>query len=690
MWGEEITLTKTSLNTGDGYDSGAEKDATIGTVDFTYKYLMTNGSNIQAKASDGEWWNTTIVPGKITNVSATHSGTARSSNLYWGTSAKPTTSSSSVSGSFSNNSPSGCFGYVHLKRSSNVGYWSQFVITYTPATITPSTSSISGLNYNVGSGPSASQSFTVSGSEIPANLVVTAPTNFEVSLDNSSWGSSKTISVTTSGSTGGQLSLTTVHVRLASGKSAGNYNGNVSIKIYGSNDKSGTTPKTVAVSGTVTAASCEANPTIGNASLNGSISLSSIPLSISSVGGGTDCTLAEYGFVWKASSAPSASDNKTKIGESSSATSFTGNITGSFSTGVTYYIKGYAINNGPNTTLSSTALTITPQSVTFNSNGGSSVSTAYVNNGATVSKPSNPTKTGYTFGTWQLSGSDYNFSTTVTDNITLDATWNAKTTAITLNKNNDDASGSTAGSASYTYGESTKNSYTAATRTNYSLDGYYTTTSGGTKILNADGTLAGDNISVSTTVYTSSGNWAYDNTSLTLYAQWTPTYTVTYDGNDNTGGSVPTDATVYNSGTTVTVKSNSGSLVKTGWTFAGWNTNATGTGTNYTAGSGTFSISANTTLYAKWTCTVTWSVNKATNVYSAQTVTYNSSGCKVASVPSGSDLDLENDYCGDKFMGWTSDENYVHGTSNLFTNVAGSPNITGDITFYAVFADYGE
>ena len=441
---------------------------------------------------------------------------------------------------------------------------------------------------------------------------------------------------------------------------------------------------------TYSTASCEANPTIGNASLNGSISLSSIPLSISSVGGGTDCTLAEYGFVWKASSAPSASDNKTKIGESSSATSFTGNITGSFSTGVTYYIKGYAINNGPNTTLSSTALTITPQSVTFNSNGGSSVSTAYVNNGATVSKPSNPTKTGYTFGTWQLSGSDYNFSTTVTDNITLDATWNAKTTAITLNKNNDDASGSTAGSASYTYGESTKNSYTAATRTNYSLDGYYTTTSGGTKILNADGTLAGDNISVSTTVYTSSGNWAYDNTSLTLYAQWTPTYTVTYDGNDNTGGSVPTDATVYNSGTTVTVKSNSGSLVKTGWTFAGWNTNATGTGTNYTAGSGTFSISANTTLYAKWTCTVTWSVNKATNVYSAQTVTYNSSGCKVASVPSGSDLDLENDYCGDKFMGWTSDENYVHGTSNLFTNVAGSPNITGDITFYAVFADYGE
>ena len=33
----------------------------------------------------------------------------------------------------------------------------------------------------------------------------------------------------------------------------------------------------------------------------------------------------------------------------------------------------------------------------------------------------------------------------------------------------------------------------------------------------------------------------------------TPTYTVTYDGNGHTGGSVPTDSTVYKENDTVTV-----------------------------------------------------------------------------------------------------------------------------------------
>lgn len=78
------------------------------------------------------------------------------------------------------------------------------------------------------------------------------------------------------------------------------------------------------------------------------------------------------------------------------------------------------------------------------------------------------------------------------------------------------------------------------------------------------------------------------------------TYTVTYNGNGNTGGSAPTDgSSPYASGTTVTVLGNTGSLVKTGYTFAGWNTAADGSGTDRTA-SATFPIVANTTLYAKW------------------------------------------------------------------------------------------
>ena len=79
-----------------------------------------------------------------------------------------------------------------------------------------------------------------------------------------------------------------------------------------------------------------------------------------------------------------------------------------------------------------------------------------------------------------------------------------------------------------------------------------------------------------------------------------PFYSVIYKGNSHTSGSVPTTS-LHLKGSTVTVASNSGNLARTGYTFGGWNTNSAGTGTNYTAGSGSFTMgSSNTTLYAKW------------------------------------------------------------------------------------------
>jgi uncharacterized repeat protein (TIGR02543 family) len=79
------------------------------------------------------------------------------------------------------------------------------------------------------------------------------------------------------------------------------------------------------------------------------------------------------------------------------------------------------------------------------------------------------------------------------------------------------------------------------------------------------------------------------------------TSTVTYSGNGNTTGTVPVDAATYASGAAVTVKGNTGNLVRTNYTFSGWNTSANGSGTTYAAGA-TFSMgSSNITLYALWT-----------------------------------------------------------------------------------------
>jgi uncharacterized repeat protein (TIGR02543 family) len=78
------------------------------------------------------------------------------------------------------------------------------------------------------------------------------------------------------------------------------------------------------------------------------------------------------------------------------------------------------------------------------------------------------------------------------------------------------------------------------------------------------------------------------------------TYTVTYNGNINTGGAVPIDANHYEQGATVTVLGQ-GSIAKTNFTFIEWNTEAGGGGTAYDPAD-TFSMPASdVTLYAQWT-----------------------------------------------------------------------------------------
>lgn len=85
----------------------------------------------------------------------------------------------------------------------------------------------------------------------------------------------------------------------------------------------------------------------------------------------------------------------------------------------------------------------------------------------------------------------------------------------------------------------------------------------------------------------------------TITATWTPwKHTVAYNAN---GGSGAPAAQTKTYGSTLTLSSTK--PTRTGYTFAGWNTNAAGTGTNYSAG-GQYGADQNggtATLYAKWT-----------------------------------------------------------------------------------------
>ena len=114
-------------------------------------------------------------------------------------------------------------------------------------------------------------------------------------------------------------------------------------------------------------------------------------------------------------------------------------------------------------------------------------------------------------------------------------------------------------------------------------------------------TVSGVALGTCTIAADQSGNGFYNPA-----AQKTQSFTITsplsiiYNGNGNSGGSVPGDSTVYASGNTVIVLGNSGALLKSGYVFSGWNRADDGRGTSYTPGEA-FTISATTTLYAWWT-----------------------------------------------------------------------------------------
>lgn len=98
----------------------------------------------------------------------------------------------------------------------------------------------------------------------------------------------------------------------------------------------------------------------------------------------------------------------------------------------------------------------------------------------------------------------------------------------------------------------------------------------------------------------------------TLCAVWAGVYTINYDGNTSTSGNPPVDGSYTTGGPAYVIEGNTGTppLEKTGYSFAGWNTSADGSGTPWSPGDN-YANSANLTLYAQWSLipTATLTVN---------------------------------------------------------------------------------
>ena len=88
-----------------------------------------------------------------------------------------------------------------------------------PPVITVTGSPLTGFTYNFGSGPSAQQSFTVNATNLTANLILTAPADYEIST-TSGTGFASSLNL----GSGPTVATTTIFVRLKAGLSIGNYN----------------------------------------------------------------------------------------------------------------------------------------------------------------------------------------------------------------------------------------------------------------------------------------------------------------------------------------------------------------------------------------------------------------------------------------------------------------------------------
>ncbi|MCK5268826.1 MAG: InlB B-repeat-containing protein, partial [Spirochaetes bacterium] len=204
----------------------------------------------------------------------------------------------------------------------------------------------------------------------------------------------------------------------------------------------------------------------------------------------------------------------------------------------------------------------------------------------------NLVKTGYNFNGWNtaadgtgdtcIAGQTLSIGST---NVVLYAIWAIDIYIVTYEGNGSDAGTVPLDTNSYIEGQTVTvlDNTGSLLKTGYTFSGWNTI---------ADG--SGES-------YTAGETFPMGLSNVVMYAMWTNNiYTVTYDGNGSTGGTVPTDSAAYIQGQTVTVLDNTGSLLKTGYTFTGWNTAADGSGDTYIS-SQTFSMAlSNVTLYAKW------------------------------------------------------------------------------------------
>lgn len=315
--------------------------------------------------------------------------------------------------------------------------------------------------------------------------------------------------------------------------------------------------------------------------------------------------------------------------------------------------------------------------VTFNSNGGTLVTSATVKYGQTVTKPTDPTLDGKVFVGWTTDAAGtrpYGFGTPVTGDLTLYAKWadDGETYhTVTLNLKEGTDYPSTALQSMTLFvkgGEKLAIPDPAPTRDGYRLAGWTTDEARQTDYM-ADALVTHD---------------------LTLYAKWVKTWTVTFDTQDGT----PVTTQIVDDNSHATVPNPA--PARDEYKLTGWSTDATG-GTDYDFNA--TPVTGDVTLYAEWTRTShQWTIKfdlnggaapegkEATKLYADQKV-YDGDPLISPTVDQTNVPVLE----GYEFQGWSTVRNDALAKSVLSFDENGKSlmPIDRDGTVYALWAKMG-
>jgi uncharacterized repeat protein (TIGR02543 family) len=261
-----------------------------------------------------------------------------------------------------------------------------------------------------------------------------------------------------------------------------------------------------------------------------------------------------------------------------------------------------------------------PNVITFNGNGSTSGTMATETaSSSTVLNANAFVRDGYTFLYWNTAanGSGVNYQSSYTysfaASITLYAIW-GQNFSVVYNGNTNDSGSAPGTQTSYVGGAplTLQTNTGILAKSGYLFAGWNTSPNG-----------SGTSYALGQTNTTLAGG-------VTLYAQWLgATYVVLYTSNNGTSGTAPSSQS-YTYGTAgITLRSNTGTLARTGYTFAGWNTSPDGTGTAFVVSQANVTFSQDTVLFAQWTAnqtTVTYVYNSADGGNAISAAVYSTGG----------------------------------------------------------------